>query len=208
MPAGPRRIGLDFDNTIIRYDEVFRQVAVGRGLVPADLPPTKTAVRDFLRRAGREPAWTELQGVVYGPGIGAAEPFPGVLDFFRACRRDGMAVCIISHKTRVPYAGEPHDLHAAAMGWLEAQGFFRPDGIGLARADVWFEETKAGKLARIAERGCTHFLDDLPELLTDPAFPAIGGRCLFDPGGGCTLALPFPKVASWAEFGRLVGVAL
>jgi len=30
------RIGLDFDNTIIRFDDVFRNVAKQRGLLPAD----------------------------------------------------------------------------------------------------------------------------------------------------------------------------
>ncbi len=43
-----------------------------------ELPPTKQAVRDFLRATGREADWTELQGIAYGPRIADAEPFPGV----------------------------------------------------------------------------------------------------------------------------------
>jgi len=42
-------------------------------------------------------------------------------------------VFIISHRTRHPFIGEPHDLHAAALSWLERQGFFTEDQIRLPR---------------------------------------------------------------------------
>ena len=45
-------IGLDFDNTIVSYDELFHRVALEGGLVPGDLPVRKEAVRDYLREAG------------------------------------------------------------------------------------------------------------------------------------------------------------
>ena len=59
-------IGIDFDNTIVGYDSLFHRAALERGLIPPDLPATKSRVRDHLRRAGREDAWIELQGCVYG----------------------------------------------------------------------------------------------------------------------------------------------
>ena len=37
--------------------------------------------------------------------------------------------------------------------------------------------TLAEKLQRIAQQGCTHFLDDLPELLAEPGFPAGVHSC-------------------------------
>jgi len=66
-----------------------------------------------------------------------AAPYPGVIDFFLACKRAGIRVSIISHKTRHPFIGEPYDLHAAALNWLELNGFFDPDIIGLTREDVF-----------------------------------------------------------------------
>ena len=72
----PMVLGIDFDNTIVRYDELFHGVAVERGLIPASLPVRKNDVRDFLRQQDRERDWTELQGYVYGPRMAGARPFP------------------------------------------------------------------------------------------------------------------------------------
>jgi hypothetical protein len=45
-------IGIDFDNTIVCYDEVFGRVAVEQGLVPPHAATSKTAIRDHLRASG------------------------------------------------------------------------------------------------------------------------------------------------------------
>jgi hypothetical protein len=177
------RLGLDFDNTIVCYDELFHRLAAERTLVPPPPPGrawSKSRVRDHLRAAGQEEEWTRLQGQAYGPRIREAKPFPGVLDFISLCRRESIPVFVISHKTKRPYLGEPHDLHAAALEWLGHHGFFNA-GAGLALCDVFLEETKAGKLARIRQQKCSHFIDDLPEILGDGAFPEGVERILFAP---------------------------
>src|SRR5258708_33248098 len=72
------RIGLDFDNTIIRYDDVFLQAARDRGLLGRDFVGTKQQIRDTIRALpGGEVKWQALQGYVYGSGIGGAALFPG-----------------------------------------------------------------------------------------------------------------------------------
>ena len=174
-------IGIDFDNTIVCYDELFQQVAVEHGLVPPHAATSKTAIRDYLRSVGQEDRWTELQGTVYGPRMIDAPPFPGVVEFLNACRTAGMPVAIVSHRTRFPYLGERHDLHVAARDWLVRHGFHDATAIGLPAERVFLEETKEAKLARIAALGCTHFVDDLPELLAHPLFPTHVRRILFDP---------------------------
>ena len=197
-------VGVDFDNTIVCYDAIFHRIAVERGLVPADLPANKTAVRDYLRQEGREPDWTELQGVVYGPRMTEAGAFPGVKEFFRECRWRGIAVKIVSHKTRFPYAGERHDLHASALNWLEQQGFFATDDIGLSTESVFFEPSKQGKMARISALGCRVFIDDLPEFLNEPDFPAAVRRVLFDPSGAPATGNGIETAASWTEVIRKI----
>lgn len=192
-------IGVDFDNTIVSYDALFHRIAMERGLVPPDLPVNKTAVRDHLRAAGREDVWTAMQGEVYGTRLAEAAPFPGVLDFFRACRERGLPVVIVSHKTRHPFLGPKHDLHAAARAWLTAQGFFDPAGAGLRPEAAFFELTKADKLARIGAAGCTHFIDDLPELLADAAFPAHVARFLFDPAAQHVATQGVRTAHRWAD---------
>jgi len=201
------RIGVDFDNTIVCYDEVFHRVARELDLIPVTVRVNKGAVRDHLRKIGREDDWTEMQGYVYGERMRDAQPFPGVLDFFRRMIDQQVPICIISHKTRHPYKGPKYDLHAAAVDWLELQGFFDPVRIGLSRSDVHFELTLAAKLERIGAAGCTHFIDDLPELLSEPAFPKRVERLLFDPAGAHAKETTFERLLSWASAPGLLRAA-
>jgi len=68
-------IGVDFDNTLINYDEVFHSRAVDSGLVARDIEKEKSVIRDRVRNleAGEE-KWQKLQAEVYGPGITEARP--------------------------------------------------------------------------------------------------------------------------------------
>ncbi|RLB83500.1 MAG: haloacid dehalogenase-like hydrolase [Deltaproteobacteria bacterium] len=197
-------VGVDFDNTIVCYDQVFHRVALEQGLIPAEVPITKAGVRDYLRRCGNEDAWTELQGYVYGACMHDTLPFPGVLEFFARCKGHGISVCIISHKTRHPFQGPNYDLHQVAQEWLESHGFYDPSLIGLGPHQVYFELTKREKLDRIAKVDCSHFIDDLPEFLTEPGFPAGVERILFDPNSHHPIGGDFYYATSWAEIDQLI----
>ena len=172
-------LGVDFDNTIVRYDELFHRIAVERGLIPATVPARKNEVRDFLRRRGQEPAWTELQGYVYGPRMPEAQVFPGVLEFFTRCIRRKLPLYIISHKTRAAVAGPAYDLQQTAHDWLAAQGFFDPVRVGLSPDRVHFGATRQEKIRLIRETGCTHFIDDLEETFLEETFPPGVVKILF-----------------------------
>jgi hypothetical protein len=191
------RIGVDFDNTIVCYDRLFHRAAVDRSLIPVTLPMDKESVRNYLRQLGREDEWTELQGLVYGERINEAEPFPGVAAFFLECRRQEIPVYVVSHKTRWPVRGPRVDLHQAARGWLESHRFHDNTGIGLAADRVLFAETKQGKLQTIGDLNCTHFIDDLPEFLLEPDFPAGVERMLFDPWNRYAGRVPLASVPDW-----------
>lgn len=193
------RIGIDFDNTIVCYDAIFHRVALEQGLIPASLPVSKGSVRDYLRAMDKEDAWTAMQGYVYGVRMIDAEAFPGVLDFFRRLVRQGVDVAIVSHKTRHPYLGPKYDLHQAALDWLEKNGFFATEGIGLPRGQVFLELTKQQKLERIRSLGCTHFIDDLPEFLAEPSFPPGVQQLLFDPKDEYPTIVQFPRAKSWGQ---------
>ncbi len=198
--AGQLRLGIDFDNTLIAYDHVFRAQARARQLLSGGFRGSKQAVRDAVRLLpDGEIAWQRLQGYVYGQGIGEAALFAGVDRFLRRCRQAGHTVFIVSHKTEYAnYDPARVNLRAAALGFMEAHGFFDPRRYAIARENVFFEGTRADKLARIAALGCTHFVDDLIEVLTDPGFPAGVERVLFGrPDGAQTAGLCV--CASWRE---------
>lgn len=201
------RIGIDFDNTIIAYDDVFLAAAKARGLLAKSFQGNKKMVRDAIQlQSGGELAWQALQGYVYGQGIGSATLQPGVDQFIRHCRTAGCAVIIISHKTEFGH----HDssgvnLRDAAIAWMTDKGFFSSDGFGLARSSVVFAGTREAKLAEIARQRCTHFIDDLEEVLSDPAFPTGVERILFaiDDGPPSSLAR-YIACATWNEIERYV----
>jgi hypothetical protein len=199
------RIGIDFDNTVVSYDGVFHRAALDRGLIPPDLPTHKDSVRDFLRSAGREEAWTELQGYIYGLRMDLAQPYPGVAAFLAAAEARAVEVVLISHKTRHPYRGERHDLHAAARAFLADNGLAGEGGGGrLPWHRVLFEESLAGKLGRIHSADCTAFVDDLPEFLGHPEFPGGISRILFDPHQQFAAERRFTRATSWPEIARLL----
>ena len=199
-------IGIDFDNTLVSYDALFYRCACERHLIPPNLAPTKAAVREWLRqKPGGNTPWTELQGEVYGGRMAEAAWFSGVDGFFAFCRCRGLRVSIISHKLEYPARGPRVNLRDAALVWMEAHGFFRSDGFALSRDDVWFEASRKQKLARIAERQCTHFAEDLPEVLQDPAFPSGVIKLLFDPAGVTGKTEPDIHVfRTWADIQRYV----
>jgi hypothetical protein len=195
------RIGIDFDNTIVCYDGAFHAAALEEGLISSAVAINKNAVRDHLRRNGQEEDWIRLQGLVYGKRMELASPFVGAFEVMRDMVAKGFEVAIISHKTRHPYRGPAYDLHLAAREWLDQKGFFGQ--VGLSREAVFFELTKAEKISRIAQQRCTHFIDDLPEILADQQFPADTKPLLFDPVGGFPDA-GFPVVRDWTGLDRLL----
>ncbi|WP_246088571.1 hypothetical protein [Phreatobacter stygius] len=175
------RIGIDFDNTIACYDGVFHAAALERDLVPQGLGTGKTAVRDYLNGAGRKDEFTELQGYVYGTRMDLASTYPGCETFVSRALAERHELFVVSHKTRHPILGPKYDMHAAAHGFLAARGL---SGSGRIPDDrIFFEPTKEEKVARAAALGIDVFIDDLPEILTMPGFPATARRILFDPEG-------------------------
>lgn len=192
------RIGIDLDNTIIRYDALFHALALERGLIDRTVGRTKTAIRDHLRRAGREADWTVLQGEAYGPSLVGAIPSPGVTAFIHRCRAADIPISIISHKTRHPARGPRHDLHEAAHRWLRTHD--------LGHIPTFLEPTREAKLARIAEQRCTHFIDDLPEFLDSPGFPRHAQRILFDPHSHHPSAACDDRITSFTGLSERLGI--
>ncbi len=198
-------VGIDFDNTIVCYDKVIYCEALRRRLIPEKFPADKEKIRNYLRTIGQEDSWTKLQGYIYGIGIKKCPPFNGVLEFLEQCKQKGVAVRIISHKTKYPVMGPKYDLHKAAHNWLAAQGFYETDRTGLSRDKVHFFLTKQKKLSHVLKHKCRFFIDDLIEFLCDSAFPLNVQRVFFDAHGNH--AAPQDNIAivnSWRQISRVI----
>ena len=139
---------------------------------------------------------------MYGLRILEAEPAEGMLKALGELHQRGIPMVLVSHKTRTPYKGPAYDLHQAAWGWLEQHGFFAPDGLCWSRNQVFFENSKQAKVARIEANGCSHYVDDLPEIL-EMIHPDIQ-TILYDPATQHK-SKARQVITSWADLPHLFG---
>jgi len=194
-----KRIGIDFDNTIVSYDEIFHTAASELGLLESEISRDKTSVRDYLRESGREKEWILLQGHVYGGCMEQVVAYSGAYEFIEKAYAGGHEVRIISHKTRHAKMGPKYDLHEAARLFLSNNRFIGEGGAGLKADDAFFEYTLEDKLKRIISESCDVFIDDLPELLIAPQFPESVDRYLFDPHGVHAARPEYSVLSNWYE---------
>lgn len=193
----PVRIGIDLDNTIIDYRQLFAEVARSSRLVSGEFTGDKSALRAHVRALpDGERRWVELQATVYGERIQGARAMPGALDFVRRACASSIPVFIVSHKTERP-AADPRgiDLREAARGWLRRHDFIAADALG--EDAVFFEATRAEKVSRIGALACSAFIDDLVEVFDDTGFPPEVDRFLLSMDG-----LPhgdFQVAGSWRQ---------
>jgi hypothetical protein len=187
-------ISLDLDNTIISYDKLFHELAVERDLVPANFPQDKTAIRDRIRENFGDDVWQELQAAAYGPELGRADVFPGLVQVLGAWREMGFSVFIISHKTAFASKGKI-PLRRAALDFLRARGI-----LSLV-SKVFFVNHRWQKTALAFELGCDVMVDDLPEVFAEPDFPNDIRPILFSPLQA-TAPSKVTVCANWGEIDR------
>jgi len=195
-------IGIDFDNTIVSYDDLMHKVAVQQGLISDRTLKSKKSIRDTIRQlTDGEIKWQNLQGIVYGQQMAEAKLIEGVSNFFKQCRQFQIPTYIVSHKTEYQALDETKtNLRFAALSWMESNGFFESSGLGLSQKSVYFESTRSEKVVRITQLECTHFIDDLEETFLENSFPDSVNKILYDPHKLASNYLPGLQVVnSWRE---------
>lgn len=199
-------MGIDFDNTIVNYGDIFTNQAYRLGWIKAGDKKTKQQVRDMIKKLpDGEMKWKKLQGLVYGKFISDANPFEGVIQFIKRCRAEHVDVFIVSHKTEYVEALEERiNLREAALNWLRANDFLNARKSCLDESRIFFEHPRENKLARISELKCTHFIDDLEDVLLEPRFPENVVRILFSGQGERFNDRPFTVCRHWGEIEALV----
>ncbi len=180
-----RIIGIDFDNTIVSYNELIYSVARKRGLISVGVVKNKKEIRDTIRELpDGEIEWQRLQAFVYGKGMKNAALMDGVTDFFDLCKKLNAPRFIVSHKTQFASMDlERVDLRQTALQWMKTNKFFSKDGFGLALDNVYFKSTRQEKIDCIKTLRCSHFIDDLEETFLEESFPAHVEKILLSPQG-------------------------
>lgn len=158
-------IGIDFDNTIIDYSDVFGRVALQCGIIQNSELKSKTEVKNHLISAGKEEDWTELQGKVYGSHIMDAKPYDHVLEEIDHMVSKGHKLKIISHKTKYPFIGDRVDLRMSATKWMISNKIIKERSPNIIMNDVFFCDTISEKVNEIQKQRCDLFIDDLITVL-------------------------------------------
>lgn len=197
-------IGIDFDNTIINYDTLFYDLATGQGWLHPSVDAIKKEVRDHVRTLNNgEGKWQILQAMAYGEHIHEAQLESGFIAFLHWCEARRIPYYIISHKT--PFATACPDglnLQDCAGVWLQTHVFNSKNKIIGSMGRVFFEPTRALKIARLNALGCSHFIDDLEEMFSDPSFPKGVKTILFGDGNSSSARF---VCGSWLEIQKLFG---
>ena len=199
------RIGVDFDNTIVIYDNVFYDYAVKIFNMPKKIPKNKVSIRSYFWNFPHgKNNWIELQGIVYGTKMAEASLAPGVKNFIKTCIKNNVHISIISHKTRYSKKEPKKNLHNSALKWMKKNNFFNASGLGLKRENIFFENLRKNKLDRIIKENCSIFIDDLPEIFAESKFPKGITKVLYDSRKIHSAANNVIKCSNWKEIENLV----
>ena len=169
------RVGLDLDNTLVYYDNVFAAEAKKQGLVSDEWQGTKQNLKDklFSIQEG-DKLWQKIQGQVYGPSMYKASLFPGVARFLLRCKLLGHTVFIVSHKTKYGHFDHTKTLlRQVALDWMHSKGFFDKDKFSISKENIFFASTRKEKVEKINSLKLNVFVDDLEEVFAEKGFPNI-----------------------------------
>ncbi len=198
------KIGVDFDNTIICYDEQFHRCAVEWGFINPGFLADKSAIRHAVRLLhDGEKKWQRLQAEIYGVRVQSAQMMDGFKEFAKICRENRVTLYIVSHKTKYPSQNEYEvDLRHAALLWMNSESLFDRHEYRLERENIYFENTRAEKIDRVNELECEVFIDDLEEVLSDKGLSDSIEKILLSkssfPG------LPYRQFDCWSKISHYI----
>ena len=165
MTDSIKKIGIDLDNTIISYDDVFQLAANKFGLLDNNNCLSKESLRNQIRnQKNGEKKWQKLQGYVYGEGINEAVLFPGVYRFLWRCKERNIDVEIVSHKTEFGhFDSKKISLRDSATNFLINHGLL--DNKNPLIKKVTYKNNKKEKIDYIKQNNYECFIDDLEEII-------------------------------------------
>ena len=201
----PMIIGIDFDNTIIDYNNLVYETGLSLGVLPDNVGCNKITIRDYLIEKGREQDWHKIQGLVYGKYIRHAKVMEGFSSFADLCYEKGWKIYIISHKTRDSIIGERFNLRSSALIWLEDNRIYGTD-IRAAVEGIFFESTRSEKVYRINQLGCDIMIDDLAEVLLHPDLSNEIIKILYDSHAKNTPNPGYFTAAGWDQICGIINI--
>ena len=112
------RIGIDFDNTIVNYDAVFRFLIKNKYNINTP-NKTKSQIRKKIINLKGEKSWMALQGQAYGKFMYKAEISSGFKNFLHRALINRCDIFIVSHKTKYGHFDKSKtDLRIKSQQWI------------------------------------------------------------------------------------------
>lgn len=188
-------IGIDFDNTIVDYSNLFGKIAFEKKIIKKNISYSKKNIRDYFVDQNKEDLWTKLQGEVYGKYINRAKPYKNFKKIINSLSEDKYEKFIISHKTKFPYLGRKYNLHKSATNWLSNNNFFKNNYF--KKKNVYFNQSLKKKISVITKLKCKYFIDD--SLYVLEMLPNNITKILFDPDKNYKKNKKYLKLSDWKD---------
>lgn len=155
-------IGIDLDNTIINYNNLFRCAAQINGFVKDDWIGGKKELKNKIKKLkDGEEKWKKLQGYIYGELIDKAKLNIGLYKFILRAKTKKCNVFIISHKTIHPHHTKSILLRHKANKFLDKKNIFKL----IDKSNVYYASTLDEKISIINKKKLTWYIDDLSKVL-------------------------------------------
>ncbi len=170
------RIGIDFDNTTVSYEQVFYEIAKRENIDTSSysiLGSYKTQVKMALaEKVDGDNEWQRIQGYVYGLGMSSAHIMFGFFNFLLNCKLNNWDVYIVSHKSEYGHFDKSRtNLRYAALDWMKNNNFFYDSEPLISIDNIFFLDTQDCKINKIKDLKLDLFIDDLLEVFQNQLFP-------------------------------------
>ena len=187
------KIGIDFDNTIAFYDEVFAKVAIKMKLINSGWKGTKTQLKKKIIENKNLENWKKLQGQVYGKYMKKALVYKGFDHFFQLAQFLNAKLFIVSHKTKYGhYDKKKINLRIEALKWLKKNKYYK-------NVQIFFENSIDQKINTINSLNLNFFIDDLELILDNPKLKKNIKKILINQNTKRKINKKFLEFTNWFE---------
>jgi len=171
-------IGIDLDNTIIDYHNLFQTTLEQKTKTKLNRIFSKSNIKEIAKRDYGENFWADIQAKVYGKEIKKAKLMKGFDEFLLYARNKKFKLYIVSHKTNLSQNKEKnYKLIEAANLWLKTNNFFTLKAFD--ESDIFFCDSLESKVKKINELDLDFFIDDLKDVIFHKNFPTKTCGILF-----------------------------
>ena len=163
------RIGIDFDNTIAIYDNIFLSFLKKFNFDNAINTNPKEQLKNILFKSPNGlNQWNKIQGEVYGKKVQKAKLAIGFSNFIKLSNHFKSEIFIVSHKTKYGHLDQSKvNLRERAILWMNKNSFFDVNEFALKKSNIFFCSTRKEKISKIKSLKLNFFIDDLYVVLNE-----------------------------------------